>query len=46
LDISVSTQLSVSFPFASARTVEQVEEIVKVLELSCGEVEKLNAVSA
>jgi aryl-alcohol dehydrogenase-like predicted oxidoreductase len=36
----------VSVPIASARTVEQVEEIVQVVELSSGEVEKLNAVSA
>jgi aryl-alcohol dehydrogenase-like predicted oxidoreductase len=39
-------QPSVSVPIASARTVEQVEEIVQVMELSGGEVEKLNAVSA
>jgi aryl-alcohol dehydrogenase-like predicted oxidoreductase len=39
-------QLSVSVPIASARTVEQVEEIVQVVELSVGEVEKLNGVSA
>ena len=31
---------------ASARTVEQVEEIVQVVELSVEEVEKLNAISA
>jgi aryl-alcohol dehydrogenase-like predicted oxidoreductase len=36
----------VSVPIASARTVEQVEEIVQVVELSVGEVEKLNAISA
>jgi aryl-alcohol dehydrogenase-like predicted oxidoreductase len=36
----------VSVPIASARTVEQVEEIVQVVELSSEEVEKLNAVSA
>jgi len=39
-------QPSVSVPIASARTVEQVEEIVQVVELSTGEVERLNAVSA
>jgi aryl-alcohol dehydrogenase-like predicted oxidoreductase len=40
------TQPSVSVPIASARTVEQVEEIVQVVELSVEEVEKLNAISA
>jgi aryl-alcohol dehydrogenase-like predicted oxidoreductase len=40
------TQPSVSVPIASARTVEQVEEIVQVVELSSEEVEKLNAISA
>jgi aryl-alcohol dehydrogenase-like predicted oxidoreductase len=40
------SQPSVSVPIASARTVEQVEEIVRVVELSVGEVEKLNAISA
>jgi aryl-alcohol dehydrogenase-like predicted oxidoreductase len=39
-------QPSVSVPIASARTVEQVEEIIQVVELSVVEVEKLNAVSA
>jgi aryl-alcohol dehydrogenase-like predicted oxidoreductase len=39
-------QPSVSVPIASARTVEQVEEIIQVVELSVGEVEKLNRVSA
>jgi aryl-alcohol dehydrogenase-like predicted oxidoreductase len=39
-------QPSVSVPIASARTVEQVEEIVQVVELSVEEVKKLNAVSA
>ena len=39
-------QPSVSVPIASARTVEQVEEIVQVVELSVGEVERLNGVSA
>jgi len=38
-------QPSVSVPIASARTVEQVEEIVQVVELSGEEVEKLNGVS-
>ena len=39
-------QPSVSVPIASARAVEQVEEIIQVVELSKEEVEKLNAVSA
>jgi aryl-alcohol dehydrogenase-like predicted oxidoreductase len=39
-------QPSVSVPIASARTVEQVQEIVQVVELSVEEVEKLNAISA
>jgi len=39
-------QPSVSVPIASARTVEQVEEIVQVVELSVEEMEKLNAISA
>lgn len=39
-------QPSVSVPIASARTVEQVEEIVQVVELSVEEVGKLNGVSA
>jgi len=39
-------QPSVSVPIASARTVEQVEEIAQVVELSGEEVEKLNGVSA
>jgi len=39
-------QPSVSVPIASARTVEQVQEIVQVVELSMEEVEKLNGVSA
>jgi len=39
-------QPSVSVPIASARTVEQVEEIVQVVELSGGEVEKLNEVTS
>ena len=39
-------QPTVSVPIASARTVEQVEEIVQVVELSVEEVEKLTAISA
>jgi aryl-alcohol dehydrogenase-like predicted oxidoreductase len=39
-------QPSVSVPIASARTVEQVEEIIQVVELSGAEVETLNGVSA
>lgn len=39
-------QPSVSVPIASARTVEQVEEIIQVVELSGEEVKKLNVVSA
>jgi aryl-alcohol dehydrogenase-like predicted oxidoreductase len=39
-------QPTVSVPIASARTVEQVEEIVQVVELGVEEVEKLNGVSA
>jgi aryl-alcohol dehydrogenase-like predicted oxidoreductase len=39
------SQPSVSVPIASARTVEQVEEIIQVVELSKEEVEKLNEVS-
>jgi len=39
-------QPTVSVPIASARTVEQVQEIVQVVELSVEEVEKLNGVSA
>jgi len=38
-------QPSVSVPIASARTVEQVEEIVQVVQLSGEEVEKLNQAS-
>jgi len=40
------SQPTVSVPIASARTVEQVEEIIQVVELSVEEVEKLNGVSA
>ena len=39
-------QPTVSVPIASARTVEQVEEIIQVVELSGEEVEKLNTASA
>ena len=39
-------QPSVSVPIASARTVEQVEEIIQAVELSREEVEKLNTASA
>jgi aryl-alcohol dehydrogenase-like predicted oxidoreductase len=39
-------QPTVSVPIASARTVEQVEEIIRVVELSVEEIEKLNGVSA
>jgi aryl-alcohol dehydrogenase-like predicted oxidoreductase len=39
-------QPSVSVPIASARTVEQVEEIIQVVQLSVEEVEELNGVSA
>jgi aryl-alcohol dehydrogenase-like predicted oxidoreductase len=35
-----------STPIASARTVEQLEEIVQVIELAPDEVASLNAVSA
>ena len=36
---------TVSVPIASARTVEQLDEIMQVVELSDTEVEKLNAIS-
>jgi len=36
----------VSTPIASARTVEQLKEIIEVVELSNEEVAKLNAASA
>jgi len=35
----------VSAPIASARTVEQLNEIVQIIELSAAEVEQLNAIS-
>jgi aryl-alcohol dehydrogenase-like predicted oxidoreductase len=40
------SQPSVSVPIASARTVEQVEEIVQVVELTDNEVLRLNEASA
>ena len=39
-------QPTVSVPIASARTVEQVHEIIQIVDLTHDEVEKLNAVSA
>ena len=39
-------QPTVSAPIASARTVDQLNEIIQIVELSAGEVEKLNAISA
>ena len=39
-------QPTVSVPIASARTVEQLKEIMQVVELSFAEVETLNAISA
>jgi aryl-alcohol dehydrogenase-like predicted oxidoreductase len=39
-------QPTVSVPIASARTVEQLKEIMQVVELSSAEVETLNAISA
>jgi aryl-alcohol dehydrogenase-like predicted oxidoreductase len=39
-------QPSVSVPIASARTVEQMEEVVQVVELSVEEVETLNGVTS
>ena len=38
-------QATVSVPIASARTVEQLNEIIQVIELSVTEVEQLNALS-
>jgi aryl-alcohol dehydrogenase-like predicted oxidoreductase len=37
---------NLSAPIASARTVEQLEEIVQIIELTADEVTSLNAVSA
>ena len=39
-------QPTVSVPIASARTVEQVHEIIQIVDLTTEEVEKLNAISA
>ena len=39
-------QPTVSAPIASARTVEQVHEIIQIVDLTADEVEKLNTVSA
>jgi len=39
-------QPTVSAPIASARTVEQVNEIIQIIDLSTSEVEQLNAISA
>ena len=39
-------QPTVSAPIASARTVEQVNEIIQIIELSTAEVGQLNAISA
>jgi aryl-alcohol dehydrogenase-like predicted oxidoreductase len=39
-------QPTVSAPIASARTVEQVHEIIQIVDLTADEIEKLNTVSA
>ena len=39
-------QPTVSAPIASARTVEQLDEIIQIIDLSTAEVERLNAISA
>jgi len=39
-------QPTVSAPIASARTVQQLDEIIQIIDLSTGEVEQLNAISA
>ena len=39
-------QPTVSTPIASARTVEQLNEIIQIIDLSTAEVEQLNAISA
>ena len=39
-------QPTVSAPIASARTVEQLNEIIQIIDLSAAEVEQLNAISA
>jgi aryl-alcohol dehydrogenase-like predicted oxidoreductase len=38
-------QPTVSVPIASARTVEQVEEIIQIVDLSIEEIQALNTVS-
>jgi len=38
-------QPTVSAPIASARTVEQLDEIIQIIDLSTAEVEQLNAIS-
>ena len=40
------TNPQVSTPIASARTVEQLEEIIQVVELSTEELASLNSLSA
>ena len=40
------SQPTVSAPIASARTVEQLNEIIQIIDLSTAEVEQLNAISA
>ncbi|MEY4967464.1 MAG: hypothetical protein RIQ73_163 [Actinomycetota bacterium] len=39
-------QPTVSAPIASARTVEQLNEIIQIIDLSTAEIEQLNAISA
>ena len=39
-------QPTVSAPIASARTVEQVNEIIQIIDLSASEIEQLDAISA
>ena len=38
-------QPAISTPIASARTVQQLDEIIQVVELSAGEIEKLTQLS-
>ena len=40
------SQLSISTPIASARTVEQLEDIVQIIELASDEVSALNSITA
>jgi len=40
------SQPTVSVPISSARTVQQLEEIVQVIDLTPAELEKLTALSA